>query len=65
MQVDYHQEPYQFRKVVKLFKDVRILLFLLSCIAFGVCIGTVWQFHLWFVKRKRNLCLHRILIFLC
>lgn len=47
MKVDYHQEPYDFGKVVLLFRRVRIVMFLFSCITFGILIGTVWQFHLW------------------
>ncbi|XP_046440617.1 major facilitator superfamily domain-containing protein 6-like isoform X4 [Daphnia pulex] len=50
IKVDYHQEPYQIKKILILFKNVRVVLFLFSCITFGICIGIVWQFQLWFLE---------------
>jgi len=47
MRVEHHEAPMVFGKVVGVFKDPKVVLFLLSCIAFGVCIGTVWQFLFW------------------
>ncbi|XP_046647849.1 major facilitator superfamily domain-containing protein 6-like isoform X2 [Daphnia pulicaria] len=50
IKIDYRQEPYAFAKVASLFKDVKVVLFLLSCITFGICIGSIWQFLFWYLE---------------
>ena len=50
LQIEYHQEPLAFQKVLSLFKDVKVLLFFFSCISFGACIALIWQFLFWFLE---------------
>ena len=47
---DHQQEPYEVRKVISLFKSIRVTMFLLSCITFGICLGFMWQFRSWQVN---------------
>lgn len=50
LQVDHHETPMVFKKVLILFKDVKFVLFLSSVICFGVCIGIIWQFLFWYLE---------------
>jgi len=47
MRVEHHEAPMVFKRVLGLFKEAKVVLFLISCVAFGICIGTVWQFLFW------------------
>jgi len=50
MRVEHHETPMVFKRVLCLFKDPRVVLFLFSCVAFGICMGTVWQFLFWYLE---------------